>query len=157
MPPKFPATKERTRTPKRSSRRFTPAVAPLIAKTKVPMRSKTSSSDISSLFPLSGWRKPSLCRDDQRFDAGPQRRMNDGGVERTVIDRQLVESPRFLRLGVDSGIGAAHEPKHGGNLPFRPERSEILAGGRRARSAEKCVRKASATRLVASGSFLLRG
>src|SRR6185437_5279395 len=130
MPPKFPATKERTRTPKRSSRRFTPAVAPLIAKTKVPMRSKTSSSDISS-----------LCRDDQRFDAGPQRRMNDGGVERTVIDRQLVESPRFLRLGVDSGIGAAHEPKHGGNLPFRPERSEILAGGRRARLPDPFGRK----------------
>ena len=39
MPPKFPATKDRTKTPNKSSPRFTRAVAPLSAKTKVPARS----------------------------------------------------------------------------------------------------------------------
>ena len=40
IPPKFPATKDRTRMPKMSSRRLTAATAPLIAKTKVPPKSK---------------------------------------------------------------------------------------------------------------------
>src|SRR5262249_44975408 len=44
MPPKFPATNDRTRTPNRSSRRLTPAMAPLSAKTKVPSRSSSSRS-----------------------------------------------------------------------------------------------------------------
>ena len=45
-PPKFAATKERTRIPNKSNRRLAPAVAPLIANTKVPRRSNTSCSDI---------------------------------------------------------------------------------------------------------------
>src|SRR5271165_7441603 len=40
IPPKFPATKDRTRMPKMSSRRLTAATAPLIAKTKVPPKSR---------------------------------------------------------------------------------------------------------------------
>ena len=40
IPPKFPATKDRTRMPKMSRRRLTAARAPLIAKTKVPPRSR---------------------------------------------------------------------------------------------------------------------
>jgi hypothetical protein len=42
MPPEFAATKDSTSTPKMSSRRRAPAVAPLRAKTKVPTRSSVS-------------------------------------------------------------------------------------------------------------------
>ena len=44
IPPKFPATKDRTRMPKMSRRRLTAATAPLIAKTKVPPKSRICTS-----------------------------------------------------------------------------------------------------------------
>ena len=44
IPPKFPATNARTRTPNKSSRRLSAAPAPLSAKTKVPRRSSTNRS-----------------------------------------------------------------------------------------------------------------
>ena len=40
--------------PNRSSRRVTPAIAPLIANTKVPTRSSTSRSDIAGFFSQPG-------------------------------------------------------------------------------------------------------
>jgi hypothetical protein len=36
----------------------------------------------------------------------------------------LIESARFLDLRVDIGVGPAHEPKHGRNVPLGSERSE---------------------------------
>jgi hypothetical protein len=44
MPPEFAATKDSTSTPKISSLRLTPAVAPLRANTKVPTRSRVRTS-----------------------------------------------------------------------------------------------------------------
>ena len=44
IPPKLPTTNDNTSTPKMSSRRPTPAVAPLTAKTKVPIKSSTNRS-----------------------------------------------------------------------------------------------------------------
>src|SRR5215471_4615652 len=41
MPPEFPAAKDKTMTPNKSSPRLVPANAPLSAKTKVPTRSST--------------------------------------------------------------------------------------------------------------------
>jgi hypothetical protein len=35
-----------------------------------------------------------------------------------VVDREFIEPTCFLGLCVDIGIGAAHEPKHGGNVPL---------------------------------------
>src|SRR5690349_19540568 len=51
MPPVFAATKDSTRTPNTSSRCFTPAIAPLRAKTKVPARSSIYGSDSMETFP----------------------------------------------------------------------------------------------------------
>lgn len=53
---------ERTRMPNRSSRRVTPALAPLIAKTNVPTRSSTSSSDMVPSFSQSGELAPTPVR-----------------------------------------------------------------------------------------------
>src|SRR5215212_4240056 len=44
MPPEVAAANDSTRTPKKSSSRFTPANPPLSAKTKVPVRSSMSGS-----------------------------------------------------------------------------------------------------------------
>jgi hypothetical protein len=43
----------------------------------------------------------------------------------------LFEPTCFLGLCVDIGIGAAHEPKDGGNVPLGSKRSKILTGWRR--------------------------
>src|SRR5436190_11925714 len=51
IPPVFAATKERTRTPNRSSFRFTPAMAPLSPNTNVPAKSSRYGSDSMKLFP----------------------------------------------------------------------------------------------------------
>src|ERR1043166_4572674 len=51
IPPELPAANDNTRTPKRSSRCLTPAVAPLSAKTKVPPRSKAIRSVVTSIWP----------------------------------------------------------------------------------------------------------
>ena len=53
--------------------------------------------------------------------------MNNRREERAVVDREFIEPTRFLGFRVDIGIGAAHEPKHGRNVPLGPERSEVLA------------------------------
>ena len=53
--------------------------------------------------------------------------MDDRRKQRTVIDWQLIESPSFLSLRIDIGIGATHEPEHGRNMPLGPERPEIFA------------------------------
>ena len=76
-------------------------------------------------------RQPSLRRDNQGLYARLQRWMNDRRKLRTVADRKFIEPTGFLGLCVHIGIGAAHEPKHGGNVPLGSERSEILAGWRR--------------------------
>ena len=52
IPPELPAAKDRTRTPNKSSLCLTPAVAPLIAKTKVPPRSKATSSVFTTICSL---------------------------------------------------------------------------------------------------------
>jgi hypothetical protein len=47
MPPLLAAAKDSTSTPKISSLRLTPAIAPLSAKTKVPERSSRNWSDVT--------------------------------------------------------------------------------------------------------------
>ena len=50
MPPALAATNDRTRTPNRSSRRLTPGIAPLSAKTKVPTGRAPAGAFIAGSF-----------------------------------------------------------------------------------------------------------
>ena len=86
-PTEFPATKERTRMPNRSSRRVTPAVAPLIAKTKVPTRSSTSRSDIAGFFSQPG--------EQEIFSVGAARLIN--GQSAAPTTRPARRQPGFRR------------------------------------------------------------
>src|SRR5579862_1592518 len=52
IPPELPAANDNTRTPNKSSLCLTPAVAPLSAKTKVPPRSKATSSVLTTICSL---------------------------------------------------------------------------------------------------------
>src|SRR5690349_1122010 len=106
MPPAFPAAKESTMMPKKSSRRRTPAPAPLSAKTNVPSRSSACKLSFA---------EPGERADHQRLDAGLEGRMQHRREERTVVARQLVHLARGLGLGVFAGIGAADEPEHRGH------------------------------------------
>src|SRR5271163_2782919 len=72
-------------------------------------------------------RKPGLRRNNQGLDARRQRRVDNRREQWAVVDRKLVDSARFLGFRVDIGIGAAHKPKYGRNVPFGSERSEVLA------------------------------
>src|SRR5262249_36517224 len=72
--------------------------------------------------------QPGARRDDQCLDAGLQGRMNDWCKAWIVVRRDLVEPACLLGFRVAVGVGAANEPEHGGCVPFRAERSEILAG-----------------------------
>src|SRR4051812_32038875 len=133
IPPVLAAAKDSTSTPKRSSLRFTPAMAPLSANTKVPARSRTNWSDCTDTVPgTTRWilrREPGPRRDHKCLDAGSQRRMDHRRELRAVIHRKFVEPIRFLGLGVDIRIGSAHEPEDRRRMPLGTERSEILACG----------------------------
>src|SRR5437773_2306796 len=133
IPPVFAAAKDSTSTPKRSSLRFTPAIAPLSAKTNVPARSSTNWSHCTDTFAgTTRWilrREPRPRRDHECLDAGSQRRMDHGRELRAVVHRQFVEPIRFLRLRVDIRIGSAHEPEYRRCLPLGTERPKILACG----------------------------
>src|SRR6516165_10782207 len=112
MPPALPAANDKTKTPNRSSRRLTPAAAPLSAKTKVPTRSSTSRrvSIAGSLTPKRAtrrspaldqpgrapWREPSAGRNNQRLNTGLQGRMDNRGKARALIGRDLVEPACLL-------------------------------------------------------------
>src|SRR4051812_7014903 len=180
MPPKFPATNERTRTPNRSSRRLTPAVPPLSAKTKVPRRSSTSRSVFMAVVrPIRDEtvfyapridrtrdgglrrRQPGARGDDQRFHPGLKGGMQNRCKAWAVVDRKVVQAAFLLGFRVSVGIGPADEPEHGGGLPLGSETSEIFA--RRSRSGVhdavggKICAKASATRSLACLSLTLSG
>src|SRR6516225_8869856 len=53
--------------------------------------------------------------------------MNKRCEQRTVVDRNLVDSACLLGLRVSVGICAADKPENGGNVPLGSERPEILA------------------------------
>src|SRR5690348_158526 len=146
IPPKFPATNDTTRTPNRSSRRLTPAVAPLSAKTKVPARSSTNRSVLIAVAgperdeavrtrPGIGQTRDLALRrpqpgprgNDQSFHARLKGGMNNRCEARTVVDRNIVEAARPFGLRVSGGIGAADEPEDGRGVPLGSEASEIFA------------------------------
>src|SRR4051812_22836912 len=139
MPPVLAAAKDSTSTPKRSSLRLTPAIAPLSAKTKVPARSSANWSDCTDTFPgTTRWilgREPRPRRDHECLDAGSQRRMHDWRELRAVVHRQFVEPIRLLRFRVDLRVRAAHEPEYRWCVPLGTKGSKILTCGCRARFA----------------------
>src|SRR5689334_20874519 len=111
-PPMFPATNERTRAPNRSSCRDTPALAPLIANTKVPTRSSTStSSDIAGSFARGACRKSTPSDPPGSSMQNPQIRENwisAAGEARCTtgqsMDRRLRRQPSLR--GDDQGLDA---------------------------------------------------
>jgi len=134
----------------RSSRFLTPAIAPLRAKTKVPTRSSTSrgvsivgsptrnrTTRRSSPRPVLIGRMVRPMAPARRTPrrSTPRRRSarsdGCGRKARIVVGRDFVEPVCLLGFRVAVGVGAADEPRHGGRVPFRAERSEILAGWRR--------------------------
>jgi len=66
---------------------------------------------------------------------------------RIVVGQDFVESACLLGFRVAVGVGAADEPRHGGRVPFRAERSEILAGWRQSGLAYSVVGKMPAERV----------
>src|SRR5436189_6155645 len=81
-------------------------------------------------------RKPGLRRDNQSLDASLQGWVDHRREEWAVVDREFIESIRFLSVRVDIGIGSAHKPKHGRRMPLGSKRSEVFARRRRARSSD---------------------
>src|SRR6516225_3553425 len=53
--------------------------------------------------------------------------MNKRCEQRTVVDRNLVDSACLLGLRVSVGICAADKPEDGGDVPLGSERPEVLA------------------------------
>src|SRR6185437_11054161 len=95
IPPALPAANERTSTPKISSFLWTPTIAPLSAKTNVPIRSSTSRSVLIQSsrrqWDDASGREPVLRSNDQRLHAGLQRGMEDGREARIVIGREVAD------------------------------------------------------------------
>jgi hypothetical protein len=58
-------------------------------------------------------RQPGLRRDNKGLHARLQCRMDNRRKERAVVDREFIDSTRFLSLTVDIRVGTAHEPKYG--------------------------------------------
>jgi hypothetical protein len=87
--------------------------------------------------------------------------MDNRREQRTVVHREFIESTGFLGYFVDIGVGATHEPKDGGNVPFGPERSEVLARRRRPGLPDALGGEVPTKRvdyaLAASASFTFRG
>src|SRR5690349_5845967 len=132
IPPEFPAAKDNTRTPNRSSLFLTAAVAPLSANTKVPPRSKATSRELITICSLTTIRglyaQPGLRRHHERFHPCFQGRMDHRRETRVVIGGNFPDGALALRFRVHAGIGSADEPEDRRRAPLRSKRSEILAG-----------------------------
>jgi hypothetical protein len=57
-------------------------------------------------------RQPGLRRDNKSLNARLQCRMDNWRKERAMVDREFIDSTRFLSLIVDIRVGTAHEPKY---------------------------------------------
>src|SRR5690242_3691918 len=134
IPPTLAAAYDSTSTPKMSSLCLMPADAPLNAKTKVPQRSSTSTRVLTVTY----WercirlRQPCLRGNHQCLHARLQCWMDDRCKAWVVIRRELAHAALRFRLCVQLGIGPAHEPEHGRDMPLGAKRPEVFARRRRA-------------------------
>src|SRR5215472_8593755 len=165
MPPTLPTTNDSTSTPKRSSRRLTPAVAPLSANTKVPRRSSTNKSVVIAVAVPSGritiytsWasignvyrlrrHQPGPRGNNQCFHARLKGGMNNRCEAGAVVDRNFVKATCFLGLCVRVGVCAADKPEYRWDVPLGSERTEVLARWRRSSLPDAVGREVSAERI----------
>ena len=139
--PAFVQFGKRTKTPKRSSRRFTPAVAPLIANTKVPTRSSTSSSVsgpgsaiITSQLSYGASYAPR--RDNQGLDTGFQGWIDHRAKLGAMVDRALIDLQSGITPSIPPGL-------HGGEVWLTRGQEPASAGPRSPRGMHRPPRPLS--------------
>ena len=161
MPPAFPVANASTIKPNKSSLLFTPAAAPLSAKTKVPSRSSTTRKGPAQS-------RPSMRRSfitPTTHGPRPPRpsRLSPSGVDdrckaRIVIGRERADRPVFFGLGIYLRIVSSKEPVHRGtchSAPKHPKSSLAIVGFVcSTEPSGKFCRNASTTFSVVSGSFV---